>query len=602
MYHGAVFRPRITSTSIAWLLPLCVLAGVLLYGLNAAYPLLGLDYGNHIGHLLAGKWHFLRQGLFPFRFSPHFCGGMPVYGHYAAMYYSFPQLFALFLDPWVAVQGGILFMMFLGYGGWWYFSRSILIFSSPWAHLTALTISASGFFLLHMGAGHLVYHTVPLMGWFLTLLFLPGEESPRTLALRSCLFALGAGIIIYGAGYITALFTLLTFPLLLSFDLLRHPEHFRMRLKTIFLRICTYGGLSLLLTLSNLVAIWSLMRQFPRTMPFDRFAEGVSTLGFMLRSLFMIPQWSGLYTDLGMPVGIHEFSMLLSPIVPIGLASLFVLAFRKRVFLFCKRKQALIGILLAGMFLLFFVELTRGYGVLATPLQKLPILSSIHVVVRFLYPFSLAIAIAGILGLRALIREFPLLQHYERTLLLAASFLTVFTLPLAYASVLSPTNDHLHRVVRYDKIKGLMEDSRWLKKSVASARWGGTFPFHVLQSSTGVRCPESLFGYQGEEQITTLVQGPVHMVSEEAFNLNNPACLQYPEENGCHPGDRIAVGDRENFERFRSGERTTWKLSLLQHVSDWVSLAALIGIVVGLFLYGERPREYLGYSSQDNHE
>lgn len=522
---------------------------------------------------------------------------MPVYGHYAAMQYSFPQLFALFLDPWIGIQVGILLMLLIGYGGWWFFSRAILRFSSPWAHLTALVISASGFFLLHMGAGHLVYHTVPLVGWFLSLLFLPGEETVKSLMLRSSLFALWSGIVLYGAGYITILFTLLAFPLVLSFDLLREPQVYRRRLKTLALRIGAYGGLSLLLTASNIVAVWSLMRQSPRTMPFDHFAEGVNTIGFMMRSLFLIPQWPELYTHLGIPAVIHEFSMVLSPVVPLGLIGLFALAILKRDTLAREWKRVVVGIVLAGFSLWFFVGLTRGYGALITPMQKLPIFSSIHAVVRFLYPFSLAVAIAGIMGFRAFIHEFPALLRRERMLLVAASMLTVTALFLGYFSILSNKYDHLHRIVRYDKIRELMEDRRWLEKPVASVRWGGTSFFHVLQSTTGVRCIESLFGYDGEEQITSLVPGPVRAVTDGAYNLNNPVCLQYPRENNCAPGDRIAVADHMNFERFRRGERTTWKLSLLQHVSDWVSLITFAVIARKFFVHRRMLREGIGHFS-----
>ncbi|MEK7137092.1 MAG: hypothetical protein AAB853_02300 [Patescibacteria group bacterium] len=48
--------------------------------LNFSYPVLGHDYFDFFPKLIAGTWHFARQGLAPFRFSPHFCGGLPRYG------------------------------------------------------------------------------------------------------------------------------------------------------------------------------------------------------------------------------------------------------------------------------------------------------------------------------------------------------------------------------------------------------------------------------------------------------------------------------------------------------------------------------------------
>jgi hypothetical protein len=68
--------------------------------------------------------------------------------------------------------------------------------------------------------------------------------------------------------------------------------------------------------------------------------------------------------------------------------------------------------------------------------------------------------------------------------------------------------------------------------------------------------------------------------SDGVLNIYNPACMVYPKENDCEPGDRILVSDKENAERFRTGQKTTWKMSGLQHISNWISILTLIGCVV----------------------
>ena len=62
------------------------------------------------------------------------------------------------------------------------------------------------------------------------------------------------------------------------------------------------------------------------------------------------------------------------------------------------------------------------------------------------------------------------------------------------------------------------------------------------------------------------------------------------------PGDRIAVDDAQNLERFINGEKTTWKVSGLQKLGDWVSLLSLVMIVLTVLLVSElvsQPRNHL---------
>jgi len=67
------------------------------------------------------------------------------------------------------------------------------------------------------------------------------------------------------------------------------------------------------------------------------------------------------------------------------------------------------------------------------------------------------------------------------------------------------------------------------------------------------------------------------------FNLMNPVCYQYPEENNCTPGDRIRIDDQENFESFTHGRPVTWKLSRLQQIADYTSLFTFI-LLLGVVL------------------
>ena len=68
------------------------------------------------------------------------------------------------------------------------------------------------------------------------------------------------------------------------------------------------------------------------------------------------------------------------------------------------------------------------------------------------------------------------------------------------------------------------------------------------------------------------------------FNLYNPACLQYPEINGCNPGDKIKVSDRENMEKFISRKKTEWRIPAMQKAANWISFAAMIVMLLTIIV------------------
>lgn len=571
--YDSSMHPR--KSYYVWILPLLAFLGLFLWGLNASYPLLGHDYEYHIGHLLGGRWHFGRQWLLPFRYSPHLCGGVPIYGNNAAMYYSLPQILAFVLDPWYAIQISIVIFLLVGFYGWYRFACDILRMKSRWAYLLAFVVSANGFYLLHMVVGHLVYISVPLLGILLWLLLAPQEKTRKILLSRTCFFALLTAVILYGGGYITVLFALLALLIALPLDLFFHRSERQKRLRTLLIRFDLFGGLALLLCISKITAVYSFMRFFPRLIPFNQFTEGTSTLAFMAKSFWAFPQTPDLFSETGLSAGIHEMSMFLSPVTLPGILCLLWLGMRSRRRIVQEWKSVVFFGIYALLLLIFFVQLIRGYGFLITPLKPLPVLASIHVVVRFLYPFSVLVSILGIAGLMLFVRSMPSWRKYENVVVLSFIWITIGALLLAYGTLFQ--SEGLPRNVRYDRIQERLQPQDVFSRYVSHVRWGGTFPFHVLGGTTGVRCNESMFGYRGEQQITSLAQGLAHRESDGFFNLNNPACMQYPEENDCAPGDRIAVSDRDNFEKFRRGKHTTWKFSRAQKISDWVSLVALVG-------------------------
>ena len=558
---------------VLWLLPLLTLLGIVLWALNFTYPLIGHDSLLFLPKLLAGKWHFARHGLAPFRYTPHFCGGLPMYGNPQDMFYSLPQFFTFILDPWRGIQASILIAMLLGYFGWYRFGKDVLRFPSSWAHLLALITLSNGFYLLHMVVGHLTFHTVPLLGLLLWMLYDCRPDTLRTLSVRASGFALTSAYALYAGYPIVLVFAAMAAILLLPLDLLL-SEHRRERFRLIFIRALLCGGAALLFGASKLVAIWSFMRFFPRLYPFDVFTEkSASALLFIARSFWYIPQGRFLFEPAGVQWGTHEYSMFLSPVTLMGLLRGGALLIRKKEWVRMHKRLFAALALYAVLLTIFFAQVTRGYGVIPTLLQALPLLQSLHVTSRFLYLFSLFVSAAGIFCIHACLRAWNM-QKWERLCLIFANVLTLIALPIAYLPLLQ--SSELGSSVDYESIRVQLHPPTYLDRPVAYVQEGKLDVQHVIDGTTATRCFEPLFGYHGEHWTTSLTEGPAESETEGSFNLLNPACFQYPEENFCKPGDRIATSDRENFENFRKGKSVSWNLSRLQMVSDWVSVFMLL--------------------------
>ncbi len=552
-----------------WILLFAVFVWCFLAFLNAHFPILGHDYHYFLPKLLMGKWHFLRQGFLPFRFTPHICAGLPMYGNPQDLYYSLPQLLSLILDPWLSVNLTVVIMLFAGYAGWYLVGRDLLRLPVSFAHLLSLVILSQGFFLVHMIAGHLSFHTFPLMGWVLWLLYHPSHDVGARLIARSSTAAAILAIMLYGGGVFAVLFTLLACALIVPIDLLLHPS--KARVFTLVLRFALAGGLALGLAASKLAAVYGFMRFFPRIVSFNHLPETMDAFSFVMRALFALPQRVELFA--GLPWSAHEYSHFLSPVVLLGVASFFVPRLGAR------RNPLIAAGMIAYVLILtmFFLQFTRGYGFLVSPLEQLPIFSSIHVTTRFLYLLSIGFAVAGIYGLS---RAATYVQWHSEIFPYILGLLTVILFLIAYKEIIQ-TNAFWMQVP-YQNVREAMASEHPYSPSVNIVEEGEVGLLATFRGVTSVRCYEPLFSYDGSLSQTRVRPGRADLIFEGAYNLNNPACLQYPEANDCQLWDRISVSDATNFERFRAGERTTWILPWWQRTSDGISIAALAVCIAGL--------------------
>jgi len=115
------------------------------------------------------------------------------------------------------------------------------------------------------------------------------------------------------------------------------------------------------------------------------------------------------------------------------------------------------------------------------------------------------------------------------------------------------------------------------------------------RGATAIYCYNPLFGYRLEKyHPEPLEAGPVDKeVRPGQFNLRNPACLLYPQENGCRPWDTFRTDQREELRRFANYRPFDFKVSRAQALANLLSqvtLAAALLALAGLGLFLARGR------------
>ena len=94
-----------------------------------------------------------------------------------------------------------------------------------------------------------------------------------------------------------------------------------------------------------------------------------------------------------------------------------------------------------------------------------------------------------------------------------------------------------------------------------------------------VNCHESLFGYRHEEfkQKELLKVGEtVDQLTDDRFNMKNPACLVFPDENNCVPGDHFRADQKEELLSFTSYKGYEFNMPKTQYIANWVSLITIL--------------------------
>ena len=535
--------------------------------LQRHHPMVGHDYRFVFAILFEDGWSFLHGGLAIPRYAVHLCGGSPLYGHPLDMFYSPVHLLSWLTDPWIAIRLTLLAALVVGYVGWYRLGSDLLELSKAWSHVLALVMVANGFHFMHLLAGHFTYHGFPLLGWLFWLLLERNPDATRAhIATRAMWFGLLCAYLLYSGNWVVLFFAALSLLLVLPLDIYLTGAR-RRRLVELGLRFGVFAPVALALMASKLVAVGSFMRHFPRVLPLAGPDPARSTLGYVARALWVIPQNSQLLADIAGYV--HEGSMLLSPITLVGLPLGLIVLTRSlhdhRGW--ARARLALFATLYGGLTLLAMVHLVSGRGWFAEALHGLPLGASQHVSSRYLYPFSLLFSAAGVWTLATLLRRMG--RRWRMAITALASAATVMAFVAGYAHMLP-------EVGLFENV----EDYRtgW-KKLDAAPPVTKVVEFVDFAAGSVKGCYEPILNASGDPS-AVLHLGPIFDRENGYFNFMNPACYQYPEENHCAPGERIRESDADNLYRFTHGEPVTWRISRLQELADLLSGLAFIAMAL----------------------
>ena len=388
---------------------LIIINGVIISYLYLRYPVVGSDYSLAIPSLLDTALHFQLNGLVIQWFTPSFGGGIPAFPDPNNMQFSLPAFLATYLPPLQAVVLSVALYTGIGFIACEYFLRHTLKMDWKSSILGAVFFSANGFIIQRVMIGHLGYQTFPLLTIFLVALL---DEALQP-ALAAVILGLTSGILIHSAGYFIIIIFIFSILIALPIIYIYNPSYFKWKRWSVVLGLG--GAIGLIISASKLAAVYSFMRFFPRsisdayhrTLLQGLYGLALQLLGTMnLAPFFQItgglnPNSIQKYmrTVSGVHSGYWEFDMSISPVVfGILLAGLIVFFRHPKKYLgpmlTWKKIIALVSLFL---FLATVAEFTLARGRIYLALRHLPILSSLHVNVRFAAAFIFPLALVATL-------------------------------------------------------------------------------------------------------------------------------------------------------------------------------------------------------------
>jgi hypothetical protein len=562
---------------------------VVIWFLNLSYPMVGHDYGLTIPSMLDIYLHYHVNGLSIQWYTPSFGGGLPAFPDPNNGQFSLLALLPLLITPWQAVIISSIFYISIGGIASYYLFNRVLKLHWTSSILGMIFFSANGFMMQRIAVGHLGYQTFPVIALLVVTLIDP--KIPRMIA--GLIFSLLVAMVIHQSGYFLIVVFGLSLLIILPMIYLINSMLFSWKR---ILIVLSFGGIAALIySASKLAAVFAFMRYFPR-----QIADSYPSVGYLQGLLGILFQFLGtmnlapLYKLIGIDpallqnlmisvtgaqYGYWEFDMSLSPVVfgiiIIGAYGIFRTpkGYKKTVF----NDKKWIAWLLLLLFTWITFEFILAKGLIYPLLQKLPLLSSLHVNPRFaaalLFPLALSAAI---------FYNRWAAKWSGRKSVLVFVVMNLFTLiPLsAYFMIKEDLQNRSYDLSSSWEIYNLIRSGDDLTITGIVSGVGNTDALILHQSNLQPYYP--VFGYRLENFHPEIVPGSIWYISDGYYNMTNPSGYVFPELNETRPFERIPINQKDKLEAFASHRQPDWKIPLYQQILDWVSGLAVLGSIFTL--------------------
>jgi hypothetical protein len=557
-----------------------------------ASGLLGHDYAYFLPHLLDGYfWGQVNGPLATPWFTPAFCGGLPKFPNPQALYYSLPQLATFLSDPLTGIRITFAVCAGLGFWGSYLLLRGSLATRRGPALLGATLFLWNSLYSARMSIGHLTFHSfmlVPLLAWFVLRPTSSKLQTRERLLIDVC----GAATII--AYMATTSLAHVLLPAIVSTAAISLIRGVTISAPGVALRdlgrLASSGALAIGLSAAKLVAMYSYLDLFPRSLyPLPGIAGVGSLFATVGRLLFLPAPVSGthaIFTNSQWRLQTHEFEY------SIGFIALWILIMAAGCGLYALRSaDAKLAwptgraLALAGALALLTIPLALNYY---SPgwnafLKSIPFIGSGSTQIRWLAVYIATIVVVTALALD----RTPQLRDYAS---LVSAVGIAATLWLGITADRTYYEDQSFDPAPVQAAHQAVEAGTWSPKieriGVLTDSGGreiirATRNASLARGVSELNCYETLLGFRLEH----FPRGTLHAGSpleerDGRLNLKDPSCYVFPEANGCEPGDHFTTERRAEAEAFLRYAPFDFARSGAQRAASALTAITIAGVVV----------------------
>jgi hypothetical protein len=542
---------------------------------------MGLDYSLHLPNLLTGYFYFLQNGLFstPW-FSPSQCGGFPFYPDPNVIYYSLPQFLTFLVSPLAAVKLTFVIFAFIGALSAYFLAKISFRLADSTSFLCAALFLFNGFYTYRVIIGHLTFHPFNLMPLLCLLVTEKFSEihykvilGIRIIISSFLLFYMFQSGMIHGIPPVTlsVLVVILTRGLIFG----SYREAIFVFMASIILFI--------ILSLGRLSAELALLSHFPRdNYPLPGITNLLLEIKIVFLSLFIEPDrgFSDAVYNSQFKMDLHEWENGVS-IIPLLMIISFFFLNHRQVLLSLRKLKAevfIIIFLLSVPILINFYQ--EDYNHI---LKQIPYIKNSSNLFRFYSEFTLPVILFSVLCFENIQSRFKKLG--STVALLAVTF-------VVYQNV--ERDRSFYSDVGYWPVR--IEEGYQSASSTSSIpainfiglRWrvGNGFyagPDIMTKGVSQGGCYQPLMGYRLENFPRGLLKvGSVFMMDQGHFNMKNPACYIFPDENHCSFAEEFRNEEGQKLKAFTEYKPYAFEVSVAQTLASWISSIAQIAALICL--------------------